>query len=65
MKSIKVKAAKVEAEYNAIVEALKRTNFHKTKAAAILGIDRKTLANRLKRYKIITGLLKESTEKAA
>lgn len=65
MKSSQVKAAKIQAEYNAIVEALKRTDFHKTKAAAILGIDRKTLTNRLKRHKKVIGLPQEKSETAA
>lgn len=43
--------AALEAEYNLIVEALKQTNFSKSKAAQLLQIDRKTLYNKLSLYK--------------
>lgn len=49
-----LKEAKVKVEYDNIVEALKKTNFHKGKAAKLLGIDSKTIYNRLKRYRKIT-----------
>lgn len=42
--------AALEAEFNIIVEALKKTKFSKRKAAEILQIDRKTLYNRLDEY---------------
>jgi DNA-binding NtrC family response regulator len=42
--------AALEAEYEIIVEALKKTKFSKRKAAEILQIDRKTLYNRLDEY---------------
>lgn len=42
--------AAIEAEYNLIVETLKKTKFNKTKAAEILQIDRKTLYNKLLAY---------------
>jgi two-component system, NtrC family, response regulator HydG len=42
--------AAIEAEYNLIVETLKKTRFNKTKAAEILQIDRKTLYNKLETY---------------
>jgi DNA-binding NtrC family response regulator len=42
--------AALEAEYDVIVEALKKTKFSKRKAAEILNIDRKTLYNRLDEY---------------
>ena len=48
--------ASLEAEYNAIVEALKVTDFNKSEAAKILQIDRKTLYNKLKKYKNHIGL---------
>lgn len=38
------------AEYEIIVEALKKTRFNKRKAAEILKIDPKTLYNRLAEY---------------
>jgi two-component system response regulator HydG len=52
-----------EAEYNAIVEALKRTNFNKSKASRLLNIDRKTLYNKLLRYKILKA--RESASQAS
>lgn len=49
--------AAIEAEYNLIVETLKKTKFNKTKAAEILQIDRKTLYNKLLAYEnLITSL---------
>lgn len=60
MKISPVKAAKIKAEYDAIVEALKQTNFHKSKAAELLKIDRKTLYSKLKRYREVTGMDKGS-----
>jgi DNA-binding NtrC family response regulator len=42
--------AALEAEFNIIVEALKKTKFSKRKAAEMLQIDRKTLYNRLDEY---------------
>lgn len=51
--------AALEAEYNAIVEALKETNFNKTEAARILKIDRKTLYNKINKYKDHVGLKKK------
>lgn len=43
--------AAIIAEYDLIVEALKKTSFHKGDAAKLLGIDRKTLSNKLRLYK--------------
>lgn len=37
-------------EYSIILAALEKVNFNKTKAAQLLGIDRKTLYNKLARY---------------
>ena len=45
--------AVVKAEYEIIVDALKKTKFSKVKAAAHLGIDRKTLYNKIERYQEI------------
>lgn len=42
--------AAIEAEYSLIVETLKKTKFNKSKAAELLGIDRKTLYNKLTAY---------------
>lgn len=42
-----------EAEYNTILEVLKSTNFNKSKTAQLLNIDRKTLYNKLSKYKKI------------
>lgn len=48
--SITLKNEEVEKEY--ILKALKQTGYNKTKAAQLLGIDRKTLYNKLKHYQI-------------
>lgn len=40
----------LEQEYPKILEALQEANFNKTKAAKLLGIDRKTLYLKLARY---------------
>jgi len=46
--------AALKAEYDLIVETLKKTRFNKTKAAEILQIDRKTLYNKLTAYEQLT-----------
>ncbi|MGO4876211.1 sigma-54-dependent transcriptional regulator [Pedobacter psychrotolerans] len=47
-----LKNAAKEAEYDAILNALIKVNFNKTKAAQILNIDRKTLYNKMKGLKL-------------
>ncbi|MEI8280422.1 MAG: sigma-54 dependent transcriptional regulator [Bacteroidota bacterium] len=46
----KLKSANLGAEYEVILEALKKANFNKSKAAKLLNIDRKTLYNKMKQY---------------
>lgn len=46
-----LKAAAAEAEMDAIMKVLREVNFNKTKAAQILGVDRKTLYNKLKNFR--------------
>lgn len=48
-----LKAASIDAEFNMIVEALKQVNYNKSKAAKILDVDRKTLYNKMKEYKLL------------
>ena len=50
----KLKTVVIKAEYEQILEALKRTKFSKAKAARLLGIDRKTLYNKLDAYEKLT-----------
>lgn len=59
MKISAIKLAKIKADYEAIVEALKRTDFHRGKAAKLLGVDPKTIYNKIKKYREIAG--KENT----
>ena len=47
-----LKEASIEAEKTIILNALMEVNHNKTKAAQLLGIDRKTLYNKLKLYNI-------------
>ena len=58
-KNIKVseqgmKYASIDAEFELIVEALKKCNYNKSKAALLLNIDRKTLYNKMKQHKEFT-----------
>ncbi|MEO8761092.1 MAG: sigma-54 dependent transcriptional regulator [Bacteroidia bacterium] len=46
-----MKQASIDAEFEMIVEALKKCNYNKSKAAVLLNIDRKTLYNKMKQYK--------------
>ena len=45
-----LKSAALEAEYEMILDVLKKVNFNKSKAAELLNIDRKTLYNKMKSY---------------
>ncbi len=47
-----LKSVASEAEYEKIMEVLRQVNFNKTKAAKLLGIDRKTLYNKMNNYNI-------------
>jgi two-component system, NtrC family, response regulator HydG len=51
-----LKEASIDAEYELIVEALKKCNYNKSKAAKILNIDRKTLYNKMKQYQELNNL---------
>jgi two-component system response regulator HydG len=46
-----MKYASIDAEFELIVEALKKCNYNKSKAALLLNIDRKTLYNKMKQHK--------------
>jgi two-component system response regulator HydG len=48
-----LKSAALSAEYEKIIEVLKKVNFNKSKAAALLNIDRKTLYNKMKLYNLL------------
>ncbi len=45
-----LKEVSIDAEYEMIIEALKHSNYNKSKAARFLNIDRKTLYNKMKQY---------------
>lgn len=45
-----LKKALLETEYKFILQALEQTNFKKTLAAEILGIDRATINSKIKQY---------------
>jgi len=45
-----LKSASRDAEYEMILQALKKANYNKSKAAKLLDIDRKTLYNKMQQY---------------
>lgn len=45
-----LKTVSIDAEYELIVQALKKANYNKSKAAKLLNVDRKTLYNKMKQY---------------
>ena len=47
----KLKNANLDAEYEVILDALKQSNFNKSKAAKLLNVDRKTLYNKMRQFK--------------
>jgi len=51
--SVNLKEAALEAEYETIMNVLKKVQFNKSKAARILNIDRKTLYNKMKHYNML------------
>jgi two-component system, NtrC family, response regulator HydG len=50
--TVNLKVASSEAEYEVIINALRKVNFNKSKAAELLGIDRKTLYNKMRNSNI-------------
>lgn len=50
MPSPELKTERIKADYEVILKALQKYNFSKIRAAKYLGIDRKTLYNKLRAY---------------
>jgi two-component system response regulator HydG len=50
--SDRLKMAASEAEYEMIIEVLKKVNFNRSKAANMLNIDRKTLYNKMRKMNL-------------
>lgn len=48
-----LKSAALHAEYEKILEVLRKVNFNKSKAAIILNIDRKTLYNKMRMFNLL------------
>jgi two-component system, NtrC family, response regulator HydG len=48
-----LKSAALHAEYEKILEILRKVNFNKSKAAVLLNIDRKTLYNKMKTFNLL------------
>lgn len=51
--NINLKEAALEAEFETIMNVLKKVQFNKSKAARLLNIDRKTLYNKMKHYNML------------
>lgn len=51
--NVNLKEAALEAEFETIMNVLKKVQFNKSKAARILNIDRKTLYNKMKHYNML------------
>ncbi len=47
----RLKTANMDAEYEVILDALKQSDFNKSRAARLLDIDRKTLYNKMRQFK--------------
>jgi len=47
----RLKTANLDAEYQVILEALKKAGYNKSKAARLLNVDRKTLYNKMKQFR--------------
>jgi two-component system, NtrC family, response regulator HydG len=47
----RLKTANLDAEYEVILDALKQSDFNKSKAAKLLNVDRKTLYNKMRQFK--------------
>lgn len=58
IKMLTLDQVSLQAEYELIFHTLIETEFNKTKAAEKLGIDRKTLYNKLEQIKKLKGLKK-------
>jgi two-component system response regulator HydG len=50
-----LKSVALHAEYEKILEVLRKVNFNKSKAAIVLNIDRKTLYNKMKTFNLLAG----------
>ncbi len=57
IKETGLKGAGVDAEYEVILEVLKRVNFNKSKAAKLLKIDRTTLYKKIRQYKELNNIV--------
>jgi two-component system response regulator HydG len=55
MSEVDIRHASIDAEFEVIMAALKKCNYNKSKAATMLNIDRKTLYNKMKRYREFNG----------
>lgn len=63
MKMTPGRIARMKAEYDSIVDALKKTNFNQGKAAELLGVSRRTIYNKIRKYKQLSGV--GETEKSS